>query len=174
MEPPTFAAKDLHMLTFVTLPKLGTKRPRVWVSGLLLHMPRTPTHRLLPSPKLKSMPLLNAFKRASPPLGCETRATTLAIFAVRKDTKPMNVLTGLTLLQSLALTPPNPMDSLQDLHNVLDVETHAATVDTTKKGKEDSKQTSKVGNIFLQQALSPPCLSLDIPFIGAPSACLPT
>ena len=82
----------------------------------------------------------------------------------------MNVLTGLTLLQSLALTPPNPMDS----HNVLDVEIHAATVDTTKKGKEDSKQTSKVGNIFLQQAQSPPCLSMDIPFIGAPSACLPT
>ena len=60
LEPPTFATKDLPLPTFVTSLKLSTKKPRVWVSDLLLHMPRTPRHCLLPSPKPKSMPLSNA------------------------------------------------------------------------------------------------------------------
>ena len=149
LEPPAFAAKDLSMRTFVTLLKPSTKKPRVWVSGLLPHMPRTPRHHLLPSPKLKAMPLSNAFKRASPPLSCETIATTLATFVGRKDIGPMNVQTRLASHQSITLTPPSPTDILWDLHDIVDVEIHTATLDTTKKDEEDSKQTIKVGNIFL-------------------------
>ena len=51
-----------------------------------------------------------------------------------------------------------PTHILWDLHNILDVEIHVGTVDMTKKDKEDSKQTNKVGNILLQQAWSPPSL----------------
>ena len=102
LEPPTFTAKDLRMLTFVTSSKLGTKKPRVWVSGLLLHMPRTPRHYLLPSPKPKSMPLSNAFRRASP---LPSHAT-LVTFAERQDIGLTNVWTTVALQQSL-MTKPN-------------------------------------------------------------------
>ena len=61
LEPP----KGLTYANICKITKLG-KKPRVWVSGLLLHMPRTPRHHLLPSPKPKSMPLSNAFRRVSP------------------------------------------------------------------------------------------------------------
>ena len=61
-EPPTFMTNDLPMPSFVTSQKLGTKNPRAWVSGLLPHTPRTPRHQL-PSPKPKSTPLSNTFRR---------------------------------------------------------------------------------------------------------------
>ena len=70
----------------------------------------------------------------------------------------------------LDLTLQSPTNILQDLHNVLDTEIHVGTVDTTNKDEEDSKQSKKVGNIFLQQTQSPPCLYMDVPFIGAPCA----
>ena len=44
LEPPPSTTNYLSMPTFVTSLKLGTKKPRVWVSGLLSHMPRTPRH----------------------------------------------------------------------------------------------------------------------------------
>ena len=64
LEPPTFTTKDLPMSAFVTSLYLGTKKSRVWVCGLLPHMPRTPRHHILPSPKPKSVPLSNAFRRS--------------------------------------------------------------------------------------------------------------
>ena len=85
------ATKNLPMPTFVTLLKLSTKKPRVCVSGRLLLMPRTPRHHLLPSTKLKSMPLFNAFRRVSPLPSHVTRAMTLVIFVERKDIGLMNV-----------------------------------------------------------------------------------
>ena len=89
------------MLIFVTLPKLGTKKPMVWVNGLLPDMPRTPMHHLLPSTTVKPTPLSNAPGRASPLLSNRTRAMELAIFAVRKDIGPTNVQTRLASQQSL-------------------------------------------------------------------------
>ena len=50
------------------------------------------------------------------------------------------------------------MDALQELQDVLDVEIHAETADTTKKDEEKSKQTSKVGKTFLPQPWSQPRL----------------
>ena len=44
------------------------------------------------------------------------------------------------------------MDILWDLHDVLDMEIHAGTVDTPKKDKEDNKQTNKVGNMFSMES----------------------
>ena len=146
------------MPKFVPLPTLGTKKPRVWVSGLLLHMLWTPRHQLHPLPKPKSTPLSSASKSASPPLSHKTRAMTLATFAVKKGIGPMNVQTRLTSKQSLTPTLSNLMEALWDLHNILDAEFHTATVDTTKKDKEDSRQTNKDGNTFLQLAQSPPSL----------------
>ena len=61
-EPPTSVTKDFPKLTSVTSQKFSTKKPREWVSGLLLHMPRTPRHHLLPLPRPKFTPLFNAFK----------------------------------------------------------------------------------------------------------------
>ena len=55
------------------------------VGSGLLHMPRTPRHRLSPSPTMKPTPLSNAFRRASPPHGHMTRAMTLETFVERKD-----------------------------------------------------------------------------------------
>ena len=40
------------------------------------------------------------------------------------------------------------MDILWDLHDVMDMEIHAGTVDIAKKGKENSKQTNKVGKMI--------------------------
>ena len=80
-----FVTKDLPMLTFVTSPKLSTKKPRVWVSGLLPHMPRTPSPHLLPSHRLKLTPISNAFRRISLLPRHATRAMTLVIFVERKD-----------------------------------------------------------------------------------------
>ena len=97
LETPKTAAKDLPMPTSVTLLKLGTKNPRVWVSGLLPHMPWTPRHDLCLQPKLKSMPLSSGSKKASPPLSCETRLMTLATFVAKKSIGPMNVQTRLAL-----------------------------------------------------------------------------
>ena len=94
-EPPTSVTKDLPMPTFATLLKLGTKKPRVWVSSLLAQTPRTPRHFLLPLPKLKSMPLLNVLRRAKPLPSHASRAITLAIFVERKDIGPTNILTML-------------------------------------------------------------------------------
>ena len=78
-------SKGLSYADIVTLPELGTKKPKVWVSGLLPHIPRTPRHHLLPSPMPKSMPLSNASRRANPLLSCETREMTLATSVVRKN-----------------------------------------------------------------------------------------
>ena len=105
---------DLPVLTFVTSPKLSTKKPRVWVSGLLPHMPRTPRHHLLPSPKPKSMPLPNAFRRVRPLPSHATRAMTLVIFKERKDIGLMNVQIKLTSQQSLTQTSPSPTNTLWD------------------------------------------------------------
>ena len=66
-EPPTSVTKDLPMPTSVTLLKLSTKKPRVWVSGLLVHIPKTPRHCLLPLPELKFMPLSSIFRWVKPP-----------------------------------------------------------------------------------------------------------
>ena len=123
-----------------------------------VHTPRTPRHSLCLLPDLKSMPMSSISQRASPPLGCKTRATTLATFVVKKSIGPTNVQKGLALKPSLTLTLPSPMDDLWDLHNALDTEIHVATVDTAKKDEEDSRQTNKVGNTFLQPAQSPPSL----------------
>ena len=141
--------KDLPTLIFATLLKLSVKKARVWASGLLPHTPRTPRHHLLPSPEMKPIPLSTAFRRASLPLSHATSATALAMFVERKDIGSTNVQTRLTLQQSLALTLPSPTDALHDLQVILDVEIHMGTTDTTKKGMENSKQTSRVGNIFL-------------------------
>ena len=120
---------------------------------------------------MKLTHLSNALRRASPLLSHMTRAMTLATFVERKDIGPTNVQTRLASQQSLVPTPPNPMDDLWDLIAILDTEIHAGTTDTTKKDGENSKQTNTDGNIFLQQTQSPPSLAMDIPFIGAPSAC---
>ena len=71
-------------------------KPRVWVSGLLPHMPTPLRHHLLSSPKLKSIPLSNAFRKVRPLPSHATRATTLIIFAERKYIGPTNVQTRLT------------------------------------------------------------------------------
>ena len=149
LEPPTSTAKDLPTWTSVTLLKLSTQKLRPWVSGLLVHTPTTPRHCLHPLLKLKSMPLSSASKKTSPPLSHETRATTPATFVVKKGIRPMNVQTRLASKPSIAPTQPSPMDTLQDLHNVLDMKIHTATVDTAKKDEEDNRQTNKVGNTFL-------------------------
>ena len=137
------------MLIFVTLPKPSTKKPRVWASGFLLLKPMTPRHFLLPSHKLKSMPLSNAFRWASPLPSCTTRTTILVTFAERKDIRPTHVQTRLVLHQSLTPTLPSPLDDLWDLKDILDAEIHMRTADTTNKDEENSNHTNKVGNIFL-------------------------
>ena len=62
------------------------------------------------------------------------------------------------------------MDALQDLQDVLDMEIHGGAADTAKKDMENSKQTSKVGNTFLQGAWSQPSLLINVPSTGAPNA----
>ena len=47
---------DIHALL-----KCSTKKPRVWVSGLLPHMPRTPRHHLSPSSATSRLPCLTGF-----------------------------------------------------------------------------------------------------------------
>ena len=163
LECPTSTAKGLPTLIFVSSPKLGTKKPRVWVSWLLPHTPMTPRHCLLSSPTMKPTPLSNAFRRASPPLSSTTRAMKVVTFAERKDTGPTNVQRRLALQQSLTLTLPSPMDALWDLQVILDAEIHVGTMATAKKDKENRKHTNRVENIFLQWAQSPPSLSMDIP-----------
>ena len=143
LEPPTFMTKDLPTLTFAISPKLRTKKPRVWVSGLLLHMPRTPRHCLLPSPNPKSAPLSNAFRRVRQLPSHMTRAMTLVIFVEGNDIGPTNVQTRLTSQGSLTQTLPSPMDALWDLQDFLDMEIHVGTMDTTKKDKESSKQNKQ-------------------------------
>ena len=68
---------------------------------------------------------------------------TLAACTARKDIGPRNVQTRLTLQQSLAPTPPSPVDILWDLHSIIDTEIHVGTAETAKKDEEDSKQTNK-------------------------------
>ena len=75
--------------------------------------------------------------------------------------------------QSLAQALQSPMDALGDLHNALDMEIHAGTNETAEKDKENSKETSKVGNTFLQWAWSQPRLLMDVQSTGAPSAHCP-
>ena len=104
------------------------------------------------------MPLSNTFRRVKPPSGPATRAITLATFVERKDTGPMNVQTRLASQQSLTQTLPSPTGTLWDLQDVLEMEIHAGTMDTAKKDEENSKQTSKVGKIFLPWAPSQPRL----------------
>ena len=110
-----------------------------------------PGHHLPPSPTMKPTHLSNAFRRASPLLSYMTRAMTLETIVERKDIGPTNVQTRLASQQSLVPTPPNPMDALWDLIAILDTEIHAGTTDTTKKDRENCKQTNTVGNIFLQK-----------------------
>ena len=69
----------------VTLLKLSTKKPRVWVSGLLLCIQKTPRHCLPPLPKPTFMLLFNIFRRVKDPLSCMTRAMTIATFEEKKD-----------------------------------------------------------------------------------------
>ena len=130
-------------------PKPCTKKQTVRVSGFLLQMPRTPRHCLLPAPAMKHTPLSNTSRRASPLLNCVTRAMIFVTFVERKDIGPTNVQTRLTSQQSLAPTPLSPTEALWDLQAILDVKRHVGTVDITKKDEENSKQTNKVGNIFL-------------------------
>ena len=57
----------LHIkgLTYANICNLTEKQyQEAQLSGLLPHMPRNPRHHLLPSPKPKSMPLSNAFRRS--------------------------------------------------------------------------------------------------------------
>ena len=88
--------KGLTYANICDLAETWYQEARVWVSGLLPHMPKTPRYCLLPLPKLKFMSLFNVFRRVKPLPSHATRAMTLAIFVERKDIGPTNVQTRLT------------------------------------------------------------------------------
>ena len=72
-------SKGLTYTNICDLPKTWYQEAKGVVSSLLPHMSKTPRHCLLPSPKLKSMPLSNAPRKASPLPSHTTRVTSLVM-----------------------------------------------------------------------------------------------
>ena len=135
------------MLTFVTSPKLSTKKPRVWVSGLLPHTPKTPRHHLLPLPEF--MPLSNVFRRVKPPSKPHDKSNDTCNFCGEKGHWANKCLNKACLQTKPCSDTTEPNRCSLGAQDILDVEIHAGTVDTTKKDEENGKQTSQAGKTFV-------------------------
>ena len=135
LEQPTFVANDLPTLTFVTVPKLSTKKPRVWVSGLLhTHQGLQDTAFFLhPSQSLCPCPMLSEFPVTSKPCNKSNDSCSLSREKGHWANEFLNKA-------CFALKPHS--DTAKP--NILNVEIHLGTADATKKDEENSKQTRKL------------------------------